>query len=98
MGEKGNQRRNSKLKLKLKTQRPAFKVVRDMLTRKWVIVKEDMQLCDWTLRRFLDTCNKLLSTNDIADMKNLMEGIWKLTHTQPHKIKKVKKVLQSAFA
>jgi hypothetical protein len=58
-------------RLKCKSQKPAFKVVWDMMTEKWIFVKKYMQLGGWSLQRFLDTYKKSLSASNIEAIQNL---------------------------
>lgn len=71
----------------------AFKVARDMLTKKWVFVKRDKQLGSWSLRKFLDTYKKLSSARassiEATKLAMLMQEVWKLT--QATEIRKKKK-------
>lgn len=50
------QRSNHHRRTKFKSRKPVVKVVRDMLIKKWVLVKKDKQLSTWTeVMRFLET-------------------------------------------
>jgi hypothetical protein len=55
-----------KLKIQIKSQKPVFKVVQNMLTK-----KKDKQHGDLTLRQFLDTYKKPLGASCIDAIKNL---------------------------
>jgi hypothetical protein len=44
---KENQSSYRQRKVKSKTRKPCFKVVRDLLIKKWIVVKKDPQLCDF---------------------------------------------------
>lgn len=66
----------------------------DMLTRKWIFVREHNQLGDWTLERFMNTCKKLSSTNNSAAIKSHIEGVRKLIQASLRKRKK-RKVLSN---
>jgi uncharacterized protein YicC (UPF0701 family) len=45
---RGSQNFSLNRKIKNKSQAPAFKVVRNMLKKKWVFIKKDKQLSDWS--------------------------------------------------
>jgi hypothetical protein len=60
-----------KLKIQIKSQKPVFKVVQNMLTKKWTFIKKDKQHGDLTLRQFLDTYKKPLGASCIDAIKNL---------------------------
>jgi hypothetical protein len=59
-----NQQCSKKLKCKIKSHKPVIKVVRDMLTRKWVFIKKD-KLMD-------DSAFKPLSTSNFVDIKKFI--------------------------
>jgi hypothetical protein len=42
---KGNQSYDRQMRLKIKSRKPSFKLVCDMLTKKWIVVKKDQPLC-----------------------------------------------------
>jgi hypothetical protein len=44
------------LKNRIKSKKSSFKVIRDMLTKKWIFVKSQKQLDDFTLKPFI-VCN-----------------------------------------
>jgi hypothetical protein len=43
---KGNQSYYQQRKVKMKSRKPNFKVIWDMLTKKWIVFKKNLQLCD----------------------------------------------------
>ncbi|TVU26119.1 hypothetical protein EJB05_28653, partial [Eragrostis curvula] len=92
-----NQHCNQKLKFKIESQKPSFRMVRDMLTKKWIFVKEVQQLGDWTLQRFLRACKKPTRASRFETIRNrvkramLMKAIKKLTQ-ESQKMKKKKKI------
>jgi hypothetical protein len=61
----GNQQCNKKLLF----QKPNIKVVRDMLTKKWIIIKANKQLGVSNLKQYRDTYMKLLSASNVKAFK-----------------------------
>jgi hypothetical protein len=93
--KKGNQRCNQKLL----SRRPNIKVVWDLLTKKWIIIKANKQLGVSNLKQYRDTKAKLLSARKFKAFKQLTEvamflkSIWKLVEVKTEKknMKKYKK-------
>jgi predicted house-cleaning noncanonical NTP pyrophosphatase (MazG superfamily) len=89
----GNQQCNKKLL----SQRPNIKVVRDLLTKKWIIIKANKQLCVSNLKQYRDTNAKLLSASNFKAFKHLsevamfLESIRKLAEMKTEKKKNMKK-------
>lgn len=84
----------SETKLKNKCKKPFFKVTRDMLTKKWIFVKKEKKLGDWSLQRFLHNYKKLPCASSVGAIGNvsevvlLLEGIRKLMKGSENKKKK----------
>jgi hypothetical protein len=82
-----------KLKIQIKSQKPVFKVVQNMLTK-----KKDKQHGDLTLRQFLDTYKKPLGASCIDAIKNLskvamvMEAIRKTADAREREEEEGKKI------
>jgi hypothetical protein len=54
--------------------KPGIKVVQDMLTKRWIIIKKDKHLGDLTFKQFLNTCRKPSSARTIEAIKTLSEA------------------------
>jgi hypothetical protein len=74
----GKQCYNPKLKNGIKSQKSRFKVVHDMMTKKWIFVKAEKQLDDLTFKPFT-VCN-------IEDIKKLSEVALFMEATQEARI------------
>jgi hypothetical protein len=82
-----NQRCSKKLKHKIKSHKPAIKVVRDMLTRKWIFIKKDKQLDDSTSKSF--STSNFKAFKKLIEVAMFMEVIKKLTEATERKTKVV---------
>lgn len=74
MSLEGNQYCSQKPATKTKPHKPAFKMARDTLTKKWVFVKIDKLLGYWPLQHFLGIYKnkKLPSASSIETTKLAM--------------------------
>jgi predicted house-cleaning noncanonical NTP pyrophosphatase (MazG superfamily) len=72
-------------------------VVRDLLTKKWIIIKANKQLGVSNLKQYRDTNAKLLSASNfkafkqLAEMSMFLESIQKLAKVKTEKKKNMKK-------
>jgi predicted house-cleaning noncanonical NTP pyrophosphatase (MazG superfamily) len=93
VSKKGNQWCNQKNFLRGQTS----KVVRDLLTKKWIIIKANKQLGVSNLKQYRDTNAKLLSASNfkafkqLAEMSMFLESIQKLAKVKTEKKKNMKK-------
>jgi hypothetical protein len=69
----GKQCYNPKLNNGIKSQKSRFKVVHDMLTKKWIFVKAHKQLDDLTLKPF--TVFNLEDIKKLSEVALFMEAI-----------------------
>jgi hypothetical protein len=82
----GKQCCSSNLKNRIKSQKSGFKVVRDMLAKKWIFVKAHKQLEDFTLKSF--SAGKLQDIKILSEMTLFMEAIRNLAEASKKAMKR----------